>query len=137
MKRYNKVKKILLLILVVVLVISGGFVLGIRSKLEDFSEEVSSIEVQEIDLSKINDGTYTGEYYVNETVGAIVEVTIKENNITDIKFIEHKYGKGKKAEVITGSVIEEQSLEVDTISGATGSSIVILKAIEDALISSY
>ncbi|MBS4539501.1 FMN-binding protein [Clostridium sp. D2Q-11] len=137
MKRYNKVKKILLLILVVVLVISGGFVLSIRSKLEDFSEEVSSIEVQEIDLSKINDGTYTGKYYVNETVGAIVEVTIKENNITDIIFIEHKYGKGKKAEVITGSVIEEQSLEVDTISGATGSSIVILKAIEDALISSY
>ncbi len=38
-----------------------------------------------------------------------------------------------KAEKIPDKVLEEQSLQVDIVSGATFSSKVILKAVEDAL----
>jgi uncharacterized protein with FMN-binding domain len=44
-------------------------------------------------------------------------------------------GKGKPAEVIPQKVMDAQSLQVDTISGVTSSSKVILKAIEKALVS--
>jgi uncharacterized protein with FMN-binding domain len=47
--------------------------------------------------------------------------------------VKHRNGRGAAAEAITGKVISAQSLKVDTISGATMSSKVILLAIESAL----
>lgn len=129
----SKFKKVMLGFLVVIVLIGSVFYLGLKSKLDEFSKEVSKIEVNNIDSSKLTDGEYTGKYYFNEFVGATVKVTIENNKITDIQMLDHKNGKGKKAEEILSSVINAQSLEVDTITGATGSSIMILKAIEDAL----
>jgi uncharacterized protein with FMN-binding domain len=54
--------------------------------------------------------------------------------IKKIEIVRHLNGQGKPAEVIPDRVIEMQSLDVDIISGATYSSKVILKAIENALI---
>jgi uncharacterized protein with FMN-binding domain len=63
-----------------------------------------------------------------------LEVTVQNKNITAIKIIKHSCSPiGKKAEKITGRIIEEQSLGVGTVSGATGSSKTILKAVENAL----
>ena len=134
MSKSKKVKKGLIILGVVLLVICSTFFIGLQSMLNKFSEEVSSIEISNVDLSTIDDGIYVGEYFANESVGAIVEVTVKNNKITNIDFIDHKCGKGKKAEVITESVIKAQSIKVDTVSGATGSSTIILKAIENALL---
>lgn len=47
--------------------------------------------------------------------------------------LEHQNGLGKKAGIINKSVIDNQTLKVDSVSGATVSSKVILKAIENAL----
>ena len=66
---------------------------------------------------------------------AKVSVTVKDNKITDITLLNHKNERGKPAEVIPEKVLKAQSLQVDTISGATNSSKVILKAIENALMS--
>jgi uncharacterized protein with FMN-binding domain len=41
---------------------------------------------------------------------------------------------GKKAEAIVPAIIEAQNLTVDVVSGATGSSKAILKAVENALV---
>lgn len=127
-------KRVLTVVMVLVVGLSAAFFLGLQMKLREFSKEIRSIDIQSIDLSKVADGEYTGEYYVNESVGAAVNVSVENHRITGIEFIEHKYGKGKKAEEITNSVIRAQSLQVDTISGATGSSTIILKAIENALL---
>ncbi len=62
-----------------------------------------------------------------------MEVKIQTNQITDITLLEHQTGEGQSAEVIVQDVLAAQSLEVDVITGATYSSILILKAIEDAL----
>lgn len=66
-------------------------------------------------------------------VKSVVLVKVQDHFIKDIKIVKHRNGKGAKAEIITVEVIKKQSLKVDAVTGATASSNVILKAIEDAL----
>ncbi len=91
-----------------------------------------TIIVENQDLTKIRNGSYTGEYEMGP-VKAHVRVKVENNRIAGIDILERRNGLGKKAESITNKVIEEQSVEVDAVSGATLSSKVILKAIESAL----
>lgn len=84
------------------------------------------------DLSLIADGTYQGEWDAT-LVRARVAVEMGGGRIFAIDLIEHDCGKGEPAEAIVDAVIDEQSLSVDTVSGATASSKTILKAIEVAL----
>ena len=97
------------------------------------NQEIYGLEITDFDLSTIQDGEYIGEYFFSNMMGAEVKVVVENNEITSITFIEHRCGLGGKAEAIVDDVITAQSLEVDAISGATGSSIIILKSIEDAL----
>jgi uncharacterized protein with FMN-binding domain len=82
------------------------------------------------------DGVYRGNYSVSGTpVKVTLDVTVSQSKITAIRLIEHTRSPiGKKAEKIIETVIQEQSLEVDVISGATASSKAILKAVENALL---
>ena len=97
------------------------------------NQEIYSLEITDFDLTTIQDGEYIGEYFFSNMMGAEVKVVVENNEITSITFIEHRCGLGGKAKAIVDDVITAQSLDVDTISGATGSSIIILKSIEDAL----
>lgn len=98
----------------------------------DYKQAVREINIDEIDISDISDGVYTGECNVN-FIYAKVEVTIQNGEIANINILEHKNERGKGAESITDKIIKEQKIDVDTISGATNSSIVIKKAVENAL----
>jgi len=120
-------KTLLIIATVVILIVGGGYV-----ALQSMSENPADIIVEEVNVANISDGAYTGEY-ATTMVSAKVEVTIVRGEITDIKILEHKCGTGYDAEVIVDDIVLQQSLEVDTISGATLSSKVILKAVEDAL----
>ena len=66
-------------------------------------------------------------------VYAKVEVTVQNGVITNIDILEHKNGRGSSAEVVVDRIVEEQKIEVDAVSGATNSSTVIKKAVENAL----
>lgn len=103
-------------------------VVAVRS----MSAAVPTIQINDIDLKSIADGTYKGECDA-ALVKAAVTVQIKDNKIIEIKIDEHKNGLGKKAEKITDEIIKQQSLRVDVIGGATTSSEAILKAVENAL----
>ncbi len=96
------------------------------------TEEFEAISIDGIDLSSTADGTYEGAYDTS-MVKATVAVTVAANRITVIKILRHDNGMGKKAEAIVDRVIDAQTTKVDTVSGATGSSLVILKAIERAV----
>ncbi|MFZ7121929.1 MAG: FAD-dependent oxidoreductase [Eubacteriaceae bacterium] len=78
-------------------------------------------------------GTYTSQ--VQGRNGAIdVEVTFSETEITDINVISHSEtaGLGDAAiESIKEAILEEQTLAVDAVAGATVSSEAILAAVED------
>jgi uncharacterized protein with FMN-binding domain len=81
------------------------------------------------------DGVYRGNYDLKGSpVRVILDVTVQDEKITAIKIIRHFCSPiGRKAERIIDQIIEKQDLGVDAVSGATGSSKAILKAVENAL----
>lgn len=125
----KKIFKIVGIIVLALILLFSGMFIYLSRNLDKLVE--SSIE--KIELSELKDGTYIGEYSVHP-VSATVEVKIEGGRIEDILLLDHGNGMGQPAEVIIEDVVEDQSLDVDSISGATYSSRVILKAIEAALL---
>ena len=121
-----------IIILVVVLLIISAVVFGVYKHVESSLESLKHIEIQDVDMSKIQDGVYNGSYAAT-LVSVEVSVTVKDHKITDITIVKHSNGQGAPAEVITDSVIKSQTLQVDAVTGATYSSKAILLAIKDAL----
>nr|WP_246566680.1 FMN-binding protein [Tissierella simiarum] len=81
---------------------------------------------------EIHDGIYTREY-IQSPVKTVVQVEVENHQISKIEILEHQNGLGQKAETIVDDVLNQQILNVDSITGETVSSKVILKAIENAL----
>ena len=103
---------------------------GCSSGNEGFWNE---IQLGEVDLDSIAQGTYVGEYEAGP-VKAVVSVEVAGGKIQNIEILEHRNLLGKKAErEIPSRVLRAQSVQVDTVTRATASSMVILKAIEIAL----
>lgn len=96
------------------------------------AQVIKKIEIKNVELSTIKDGNYIGEFS-NSPVQAKVEVIVKDNKITTINLLEHNYMLGKKGETIIDEVLTKQTLNVDMKTGATVSSMTIVKAIENAL----
>ena len=94
--------------------------------------DLKKIVINSPDLSKVADGTYQGKSKVGP-VRVTLDVTVENKTMSSIVIVHHFNGRGKKAEAIVPSIIEAQSLDVDVVSGATGSSKAILKAVENAL----
>lgn len=126
-------------VVAIVIILAGILVVyfgtkGIQSYLDlkKYQQQVDDIKIENVDLSRVPDGTYIGNAEVL-WVAAEVKVIVKDHKIVNIDLIKHKNERGKNAEVIPEKVVEAQSLQVEAISGATNSSKVILKAIENAL----
>ncbi len=119
---------------VVMFLLLAGFVWGILylKSVADYKQAVRETTFEDINISDIPDGVYVGEYDVN-FIYAKVEVTVQKGEITNINILEHRQERGKTAEVIADKIVEEQKIDVDAVSGATNSSTVIKKAVENAL----
>jgi len=87
-----------------------------------------------VDLEKIEDGVYQGEFTGGRWKNKL-EVTVKNHKITDIKLLQASDMSGIKdiGEKVFKKVEEEQSLQIDTVSGATVHTKAVLKSIENAL----
>lgn len=127
--RHKRFWKVLIILLVVLAV--GGKIL--YDRLDENLKGLETMEIQDVDLNAVEDGSYIG-FYGSFPVDAKVEVIVANHRITRINLLEHGNGQGGNAEVIPDRVVEAQSLEIDSVSGATYSSRVILKAIENALV---
>jgi uncharacterized protein with FMN-binding domain len=97
-----------------------------------FADDINALQVNDVSISSVKDGTYEGAQY-NEPVTAKVNVAVKDGKIASIKLLEHGHGPGHGADAIVDRVVAAQSLKVDSVSGATYSSKVVIKAIELAL----
>ncbi len=124
----KKSKKVLLItfIAVLFLFIAGKIMIG------NMVRNVQNISVSMPDLSNVQDGNYIGEYSI-APVHVKVEVSVSNHQITNITILQHDNGLGSTAESIINDVVEEQSLGIDAVSGATVSSKCILKAVENAI----
>ncbi len=126
-----KRKRIIILVAVAVAVIVTGLAV-VKSIVAGLERQFAGITVSEVKLAGLADGVYSGSSAVFP-ISAEVKVTVKDHAITSIELASHNHGRGAAAEVIPDRVVEAQTLQVDVISGATYSSKVILKAIENAL----
>jgi len=116
------------------LLIAGGIFLAMVLMMFIFLtnglSEGAKEQIYGIDLTKVPDGDYVGEYNFkrwSETVivsvrhGEIVEIHAEKNRILDV------------SEEMISRVITAQNTTVDSVSGATVSSKAFLKAIENAI----
>lgn len=124
-------KRILIVLVILITVITIGAFLLFNSMKKSVST-YHNFDFASLDLSTVEDGTYTGSED-GGLVKASVEVTVKDHKITKVTILSHDCGTGKPAEVIVDDIVKNNSLEVDTISGATHSSNVIKVAVYNAL----
>ena len=129
-----KISKKKIVLFIVILLILIGLIPGIvyLKDVADYQQAVKETAFKEIHISDISDGVYIGEYDVN-FIYAKVEVMVQNGQIKDINILEHRNERGKAAEKVIEKIIEEQKIDVDAVSGATNSSTVIKKAVENAL----
>ena len=125
----KKIISFIILLLLLIGLICGAVYL---KKVADYKRAVVETTIGEIDIADVSDGIYIGEYDVN-FIYAKVEVTVEDGEIVSINILEHRHERGKAAETVIEKIIEEQKINVDAVSGATNSSTVIKKAVENAL----
>ena len=123
--------KLLWVLLVVALIIVVVFLLYRR--IENKLNALPGLPIADVDFNQVPDGTYTGSYAAFP-VRVKVKANVSDGKLTDLALLEHRNGQGQEAEKILQNVLSSQHLQVDVISGATYSSVVILKAVESALI---
>jgi uncharacterized protein with FMN-binding domain len=108
------------------------------SRLMKEHQEARSLPLNAVDFGKLNDGTYHGAYEggmykwrANEC-----DVKVTDGRVAGIQLVGSKDpgSKNTQQEVLYDRVIEAQSLQVDTISGATLTSKAWLQAVENALL---
>lgn len=128
-------KKIIKKIIVAVLLILIIFSLGYCMHVARYKTAVKALSFNEVNLNQIPNGEYVGSCDVG-LIAATVNVDVKDGRIENIDLVKHKNEKGKAAEGIIGDIVQQQKIDVDAISGATNSSKVIKKAVENALESS-
>ena len=125
----KKIISVIILLFSLIGLICGAVYL---KNVADYKRAIGETTFDEIDIADVSDGTYIGEYDVN-FIYAKVEVTVEDGEIVSINIMEHRHERGKAAETVIEKIIEEQKIDVDAISGATNSSTVIKKAVENAL----
>jgi len=98
----------------------------------EYKREVADISIGQTDISALADGTYEGDCNVGY-IYAKARVMVNDGEIASIDLLEHRNERGAAGEGVLERIVEEQTVCVDAVSGATNSSRVIEKAVENAL----
>ncbi len=129
MNRRNKAVLIVISLLLVIGLFAGGRYL---KSIGDYQTKVAALTFDEIDLSTVEDGVYEGQCDTG-VVRARVQVTVRDHRLESMELLEHENGRGTPAEAILDQMVQDQTTAVEAVSGATCSSKVIRKAVENAI----
>lgn len=126
MKKAIKVSLIILLVLV--LAIAALVMVAVKQS----SEKLAAMVNVDIDMEQLADGIYTGSSD-GGLVKVQVQVEVKDHHIISIELLRHDNGKGAPAEAMLDEMIEQNTDNVDGVSGASMSSSTIRNAVNAAL----
>ncbi len=111
--------------------ILSGFI-GFQVFSASIKKSLASLENAAINMNNIADGVYSGHSELGP-VSVDVEVHVTDHKLTKIDLVRHACGLGRPAEAITEKMVEQNTFDVDAVSGATVSSEVIKNAVNKAL----
>ena len=119
--------------------VGGVQILSILSNSES-AQTITTLEGltsgEQLIYGTFTDGTYTGTA-TGYGSGLTVEIVLLDNTITSINIISHNEKNSqyysKAFSKVPSSILNDQSLDVDTVSGATFSSVGIINAVNNAL----
>ncbi len=129
MKKRVKIPLIILAVLVIVIAAGGLLFSRVVKKFETY---LATVEISPVNLDTVSDGTYRARVHTGVIIVEL-EADVKDHVLRDIRLIEHRHGQGAEAEKIIPRILEEQRIDVDTVSGATYSSLVIQDTLSRAL----
>jgi uncharacterized protein with FMN-binding domain len=135
-KKKSKGKGCLIALMIILVILVVGFGIG-WSFLSKEHREAASLPLNAVDFSRLVDGVYVGEYEggMYKWRANSVQVTVSSGEVTKIEPISGVVDQGNgSTQMLYDRVIKSQSLQVDTISGATLTSKAYLQAVENALI---
>ena len=117
--------------LVLAVLILSGFI-GFQIFSASIRKSLANIENAEINLYNVVDGVYSGHSELGPVI-VDVEVHVTDHKLAKVDLVRHACGLGRPAEAITEKMVEQNTFDVDAISGATVSSEVIKNAVNKAL----
>ena len=125
----------IIIVIAEIIIILGAIVGGVYLiQLNVYKAAIANMTYSSVDITAVPDGSYIGECDVG-FIYSKVEVTVENGAISHIDLLEHKNERGGNAEGIENEIVVQQKVDVDEISGATNSSKVIKKAVDNALAS--
>ena len=93
---------------------------------------IRNTSIRSVDFSRLPDGVYDGEYKRGR-FSSKVRVTVLSGKVAKIDVLQDMQYQSEVTQKAVGAVLEAQSLQVDTVSGATITTRAFLKAVENAL----
>ena len=115
-----------------IVILAGIIGLYIFFRLRAYEQKVKDTRFFGIGPEVVRDGVYQGEYDA-DFIAAKAQVTVRDGKLAEVRLLEYRHGRGEAALPILEEMVRRQSLDVDAITGATNSCIVIRKAAELAL----
>ena len=111
--------------------VQGGSTLSISDEVE----QIKSMDISHVDPATVPDGEYTGEFPFRQRYLYRVNVTVKSGKISNIQVLQNgtENEHAKKGLGVIPRILQEQSPDVDAISGATVTSKALMKCVEKAL----
>ena len=127
-------KKVIIIVIAAIIILAGGGFFFFRMKLFDMYEEVCREydKTPEIDITAVSDGTYSakwGKFVVN----ADLDVVVKGGKIEKINMKKMECGEGYEGLETIDRIVKNQKVKVDSVTGATTSSKVIMITTAKAL----
>lgn len=94
---------------------------------------VRQMEIQNVDINKIQDGEYIGAFSYSGFEYK-VKTIVNDHRIGDVVILHNRDTKhAKRAEGVISEIVNNQTPKVDAISGATTTSKALMKAVENSL----
>jgi uncharacterized protein with FMN-binding domain len=126
---------IALLVIFVLLAVGGGIGWSFVSKEHD---EAASLPLNAVNFDRLDDGGYHGVYAggMYQWRANECDVTVEKGKVSSIQLAKSQDpgAENTDAEMLYERVVQAQSLQVDTISGATLTSKAYLQCVENALV---
>ena len=97
-----------------------------------YQQEMAAVTLSGISAKGVPDGVYEGSCDVGY-IEARVRVTVADGTMTSIDLLEHRNERGAAGEGVVNRMLDAQTTDVDSVSGATNSSRVIRRAVENAI----